>query len=62
MKVTFFCDNGANIHSCRKETMDTVDDLGFEEGEWEGLSNEEKQAVVTDWANEHLEIYFEEQS
>jgi hypothetical protein len=62
MKVKFFCDSGANIHSCRSETLDTVEDLGLEDGEWEELSEDEKQRLAVDWANEHLEIYFEEQS
>lgn len=33
-KVTFCVDSGANIHSCKKQTFDTVKDLGLEEGEW----------------------------
>jgi hypothetical protein len=62
MKVKFFCDSGANIHSCRKETIDTVNDLGLEDGEWESLPDEEKQAFVEDWANEKLEIGWDDVS
>lgn len=60
MKVTFCCNSGANIHSCRKETLDTVDDLGLEEGEWEKLSEDEKMKFVEDWANDRLEIFYTE--
>ncbi len=30
--VKFCCDSGANIHSCREEEVDTVQDLGLDEG------------------------------
>ena len=61
MKVRFFCNSGANIRSTRKsEVLDTVDDLGYEEGEWETLSDDEKYKEAEVWANERLEIYFEE--
>jgi hypothetical protein len=60
MKVTFCCDSGANIHSRRKETVDTVADLGMEEGEWEALPDEEKQKIVEEWAWERLEIYWKD--
>jgi hypothetical protein len=55
MKVEFYCDSGANIHSCRRETLDTIEDLGLDEGEWEGLSDEEKEEHVKDWMNGHLD-------
>lgn len=58
MKVKFYCDSGANIHSCREEVMDTVKDLGLKEGEWEGLSEEEKYEQVKDWMNDRLEYGF----
>jgi len=56
MKVTFYCDNGANIHSCRKATFDTVNDLGLEEGEWETLSDSEKFQLANEWANDKIDI------
>lgn len=40
--------------------MDTVKDLGLKEGEWEKMSEEEKQKMAEDWANDHLQIWFEE--
>ena len=60
MKVQFFCDSGANIHSCRKDTLDTVEDLGFEEGEWETLSDTDKMKQAEEWAYDRLEIGYRE--
>lgn len=57
-KVTFCCDSGANIHSCRKEKIDTVEDLGLDEGEWEAMSEDDKYKTVEGWANDRLEIYW----
>ena len=62
MTVKFYCDSGANIHSCRSETFDTVKDLGLEDGEWESLSEDDKHEMARDWANDRLEIYYEELS
>ena len=60
MKVKFCCDSGANIHSCRSEILDTVEDLGLDEGEWETLKDDDKLSLVDDWAANRLEIYYEE--
>lgn len=49
-KVEFWCDSGANIHSCRKAVFDTKDDLGFEDYEWEELSEDEKCKEAEQWA------------
>ncbi len=60
-KVKFSVDNGANIHSCRESGwLDTVDDLGLGEHEWEGLSEDERYEFVQDWADKYIEIYYEE--
>lgn len=61
MKVEFYCDSGANIHSCQEQILDTVKDLGLDEGEWEKLSEEEKWKLAEEWAyNVGLEIGFRE--
>jgi hypothetical protein len=61
-KVRFFLNNGANIHSLRKsDLLDTVEDLGLDEGEWEGMSEDDKQKLAEEWAAEKIEIYFEEE-
>jgi hypothetical protein len=61
MKVKFCCDSGANIHSERSETVDTVIDLGMEEGEWEEMTDDQKYKVVEEWARERMEIYWKEE-
>ena len=61
MKIRFCCNSGANVHSCNKSKwMDTVKDLGLEEGEWENMSDEERWGMANEWANNYLEIYYEE--
>jgi hypothetical protein len=59
MKVKFFCNSGANIHSTREETLDTKD-LGLEDEEWEQLTDDEKYKEAEIWANDRLEIGYEE--
>lgn len=57
--VTFKCNSGANIHSGRKEKIDTVNDLGMSENEWEEMSEDEKYKIVEEWAfNSGLEIFW----
>lgn len=60
MKVRFYCDSGANIHSCRDEIFDTVEDLGLEDGEWEKMDDEAKEECVKDWMSDHLDYGWEE--
>lgn len=55
-KVEFYCNSGANAYSCKKETFDTVKDLGMRDGEWEALSGIEKMTEVEAWANDFLDI------
>ena len=60
MKVQFFCNSGANIHSERRQTFDTKLDLKYSDDEWSALSDDEKYELATEWANERLEIGFKE--
>jgi len=61
MKVRFNCDNGANIHSNREsEWLDPVEDLGLEEGEWDDLSDDNKWEFAREWADNFIEINYEE--
>ena len=61
-KVRFFCDSGANIHSCKDSgVLDTVKDLGLDEGEWENYSDDEKYRCAKEWADQYLEIYYVEE-
>jgi hypothetical protein len=60
VKVEFYCDSGANIHSRKREIFDTVKDLGLDEGEWEKLSEDEKYKLAEEWAYEQMSIGFRE--
>lgn len=59
MKVRFFCNSGANIHSTRQEVVD-LEKLGISDTDWRDMSEEEKYKVAEEWAWEKLEIGFEE--
>jgi hypothetical protein len=61
MKVTFFCDSGANIKSCRSAALDTVKDLGLDEGEWESYSEDQKYECAEQWAADKMSIWYEEE-
>ena len=61
MKVKFVCDSGANIHSARTEVIDT-EDYGYTDEEWLELSEEQKQEIVEEWANERLQVFFDEEN
>ena len=54
--VKFYCDSGANIHSCRTEELDTEKHLSLLEGEWESMSEDEKYEMAKEWAFEKLDI------
>lgn len=59
MKVRFFCDSGANIESCREQVFDTDDGdtiYGHTEEEWLGMEEAEREEIVTEWANDRLDI------
>ena len=61
MKIKFWCDNGANIHSCREDVF-TLRDLGYSAEEWSEMTEDEKYDVVKDWAMERFDYGFEEMS
>lgn len=62
-KVRFNLDSGANISSTKtSDWFNTVKDLGMEEGEWEGMSDDHKWEYAEEWAQQHLEIYYEEKN
>lgn len=60
MKVTFKCDNGANILSEKKQVFDTKKDFDLTDEEWMELSDEEKNEYVHDWAMENFSYWYEE--
>jgi hypothetical protein len=59
MKVRFYCDSGANIHSCRDEIVD-LNSWNISDEEWKNMSDDEKEQLAVDWANESLEIGYQE--
>ena len=54
MKIKFWCDNNANIHSRRSDVF-TPDDLGYTEEEWREMTEEEKHECVKDWAMDRFD-------
>jgi hypothetical protein len=60
MKVKFWCDSGANIHSCRTEEIDLLNDWNMTDEEWNSKTYEEKSQMAEDWANDSLDIGYEE--
>ena len=61
MKVKLNVNSGANIHSNNSSGwLDPVKDLGLDEGEWETLSDEDKWEFAREWADNYIEIYYEE--
>ena len=67
MKVTFNVDSGANIHSCKSVTWDLSTEkgrksFGFTANEWLSLSEDEKDEVVREWADQIAEVYWEEEN
>ncbi|AGG57956.1 hypothetical protein VPBG_00184 [Vibrio phage helene 12B3] len=59
MKVKFYCDSGANIHSCREEVVDSVEDWGMTPEECAELTEDDKLELALDWANDRLDIGME---
>ena len=59
MKVKFYCDSGANIHSCREEIVDLVEEWGMTKEECEALTEDEKIELAMEWANERLDVGME---
>lgn len=61
MKVRFSWDSGANIHSRKSVVIDTVKDLGYDEGDWEELTEDEQHEAVMQFAWDHgLSVWWEE--
>lgn len=60
MKVKFCCDNHANIHSKKAHVFDTEKDLGYPDGDWAELTQDEKEDMVKEWAYEQFEYWIEE--
>lgn len=53
-KIKYWCDSGANMHSCRKGTT-TLDELGLTEEEWHAMSDEDRENLMRDIALDRLD-------
>lgn len=60
MKVKFYIDSGASIHSCRSEIIDIENDLGITDEEWRKMTEEKRVKFVWKWANDKFDIGWEE--
>lgn len=59
MKITVYCDSGANAFSKREETY-SLEQLGLTEQEWMEMTEEEKEDFIKSIAFERLEWGFYE--
>lgn len=59
MKIKFWCDSGANIHSCRRGSFD-LEEVGYTLEEWRELSEEDKAEIVQGYALDRLDWGWEE--
>lgn len=53
-KIKYWCNSGANIHSCRKGTT-TLDELGLTEEEWHAMSDGDRDNLMRDIALDRLD-------
>lgn len=53
-KIKYWCDSGANIHSCRKGET-SLDELGLTEDEWNAMSDDERDDMMREIACERLD-------
>lgn len=60
MKIEVWCDSGANIHSCRKQTFDIKEEWGITDEEWNGYTEDQKYELAKEWAHQQLNIGFQE--
>ena len=60
MRVKFNCDSGANIHSNNSDILDVERDLRMTVEEWKAMSEEKKFEICNYWAQEKLQIWYEE--
>ncbi len=62
MKVKFWCDSGANIHSMNSEIIDIKEDFDVTDEEWAEMDDDEKWDMAKNWANDAgLEIGYSEE-
>ena len=57
-KIIYWCDSGANIHSCRKDET-TLEELGFTEDEWFAMTEDKRDDVMREIALDRLDWGYE---
>lgn len=60
MKFKVWCDSGANVHSCRTETV-TLDELGLSDEEWAEMTESERDGFMRDVAFSRLDWGYAEE-
>lgn len=60
IKIKWWCDSGANIHSCLRDEI-TTDDLGISDEEWNEMSEESKIDLMREIALDRLDWGFTEE-
>lgn len=53
-KFKVWLDSGANIHSKRQVTI-TLKEIGIEDGEWDEMSDDDKDEAMKETAFEHAD-------
>ena len=61
MKIKYWLDSGANVHSCRKATT-TLGELGYTLAEWQAMTQDQKDEVVRELAFERSDWGYTEES
>jgi uncharacterized metal-binding protein len=59
MKIKFWCDNNANVHSKKTVTF-TLQQLGYTKEDWNDMTDEEKNKAVYEWAMDNFDYGYEE--
>lgn len=54
-KYRVYLDSGANIYSCYEQTIDTEEDLGISDEDWDSMSEKSKDEIMKDIAWERME-------
>ena len=57
-KIKYWCDSGANIHSCLKGET-SLDELGLTEDEWNAMSDDERDDIMREIACDRLDWGYE---
>ena len=57
--IEWWCDSGANIHSCNKGSV-TTEEIGISDQEWDDMTEEDKDELMRDFAFDRLDWGYRE--